>query len=102
MHTDLQMVCVAYSARAAQAPQKPCKDCYNDTAAAADIAMALANGFRGVDTGTYDRPSFCTAPSCSYATSGRLSQLRLCLFGSALGYGNQRGVGLAVRSRPGE
>lgn len=55
-------------AKRCPAPQKPCKDCYNDTAAAADIAMALANGFRGVDT--------------------------------ALGYGNQRGVGLAVRSRP--
>jgi hypothetical protein len=50
------------------APAKPCADCYNDGEAAADIALALANGFHGIDT--------------------------------ALGYGNQRGVGAAVRSRP--
>eukprot|EP01043_Picozoa_sp_COSAG02_P033279 COSAG02_NODE_2263_length_9312_cov_3.608054_7_plen_76_part_00 len=32
------------------APAKPCHDCYNDTSAAADIKLALANGFAGVDT----------------------------------------------------
>jgi hypothetical protein len=32
------------------APGKPCHDCYNDTSAAADIKLALANGFAGIDT----------------------------------------------------
>lgn len=32
------------------APAKPCHDCYNDTSAAADIKLALANGFAGIDT----------------------------------------------------
>ena len=31
-------------------PAKPCHDCYNDSSAAVDIALALANGFRGIDT----------------------------------------------------
>jgi diketogulonate reductase-like aldo/keto reductase len=47
-------------------PAKPCVDCYNDTAAQADLALAFRAGFTGVDT--------------------------------AAGYGNQRGVGAAVRA----
>ena len=48
------------------APHPPCRDCYNDTAATADLLLALRAGFAGVDT--------------------------------ALGYGNQAGVGVAVRA----
>ena len=32
------------------APAKPCHDCYNDSSAAADIALAFSKGFAGIDT----------------------------------------------------
>ena len=60
------------------APAKPCHDCYNDTSAAADIKLALANGFAGVDTALgYVRlsVSLSRSPLCLARSRSRWSAL---------------------------